>query len=83
MSRIDVILDWISSTRTRHEKHVAKVEAQRADTEWALQYVAQLALTMEHAPTIDRHRCCVEITHVMESSGYWKTAGLEGTEPTA
>lgn len=83
MSRIDFILDWISDYRSRQEKHVAKVEAQRANTIWELEYVAQLALTMEHAPQIDRHRCCAEITHVMQTGGYWKPPELEGTEPTA
>lgn len=77
MTRIDTVLDWISTTRTRHEKQIAQAEAQRANTIWELEYVAQLALSMEHAPELDRHRCCVEITHVMTSAGYWKNEQVE------
>lgn len=71
MSRIDFILDWISDYRTRQEKHVAKVEAQRANTEWLCLYVAALATTLENADQVARRKVIAEINDAMCADGLW------------
>lgn len=75
--RLDIALGWIARYKKRRDKQMARVEAARASDLFDLEYVAQLALTMVHAPQVDRQRCADEITHVMEQAGHWEPKAVD------
>jgi beta-glucosidase-like glycosyl hydrolase len=82
IKRMDDALDHILKLRRKAQKELAKQETERAATEWIAQYVATMALTMQHATLEAREAACTEILNTLRDAGLWPPAEIPD-EPTA
>lgn len=78
----DVWLDWISKFKAEWEKRLAREAAERASTEWLCEYVATMALTLQHADLEARKAGCAEIVAVMRDAGLWPPHEITAEEIT-